>query len=186
MNLPPTISLVPLSLEWHIDALQQVYWATPGYWAMYNFPAVPAGQAEHDLRTATTMPGRTLLGIVQRLAVPDQALAASDTTPPAAHGELIGLLDFRLHWPAEHVVSIGMLMVAEPYQRQGIATQAWMLLLPWLTQQAQMQKAQVTVEQFNPTALKFFESVGFVMSGESNRIKVGDKFVRLLSMQMPL
>ncbi len=186
MNLPPTISLVPLSAEWHIDALQQVYWATPGYWAMYNFPAVPAGQAEHDLRTAVTMPGRTLLGIVQRPADAEQTIAESMIASQAAPGELIGLLDFRLHWPDEQIVSMGMIMVAEPYQRRGIARQAWTLLQPWLTAQAQMQKARVTVEQFNPTALKFFESVGFRLTGEANRIKVGDKFVRLLAMEMSL
>ncbi len=178
MSLSSTISLVPLSIEWHTDALQQVYWATPGYWEMYNFLAVPAGQAAYDLRAAATMPGRTLLGIVQPLA--------ADSAEGSAGSELIGLLDFRLHWPDEQIASIGMMMVAEPYQRQGIATQAWTLFRPWLTQQAQMQKARVAVEQFNPTALKFFEHLGFRLTGESNRIKVGEKFVRLLYMEIVL
>lgn len=179
MNPSATLSLVPLSAEWHVEALQQVYWATPSYWEMYNFPAVPAGQAEHDLRTAETTPGRTLLGMVQRATEP---AAEADATS----GELIGLLDLRLHWPDEGVVSIGMVMVAEPYQRQGMASQAWTLLQPWLVEQAQMQKARVTVEQFNPGALKFFEHLGFTLTGEANRIRVGDKFVRLLTMEKTL
>ncbi|MEZ4733561.1 MAG: GNAT family N-acetyltransferase [Caldilineaceae bacterium] len=168
------VSLVPLSLEWHVDALQQLYRATPTYWEMYNFPAEPAGQAAHDLRTAAETPGRTLLGIVHR----------EDATADGA--ELVGLIDFRLHWPSEQVVYLGMVMVAEPYQRQGIGSQAWRLLGPWLAQQAHMQKARVAVEQFNPNALQFFESLGFVLTGESHRIKVGDKFVRLLYLEVTL
>ena len=182
MNLSSAalISLAPLSLEWHVAALQQVYWATPGYWAMFNFATVPPGQAEHDLRAVAETPGRTLLGIVRR--------TDSDGSHEAAQAgvELIGVLDFRLHWPAEQVVSIGMVMVAEPYQRQGIGTQAWALVNPWLVEQAGMQRARLAVEQFNPTALKFFESLGFALTGDSNRIKVGDKFVRLLSMELTL
>lgn len=177
MNAPVTISLAPLSLEWHVDALQQVYLATPGYWAMYNLLTAPAGQAESDLRTAGETPGRTIMGIVRRME------------GEAADGigvELIGLIDFRLHWPNEQVVSIGMIMVAEPYQRLGVGTQAWQLLKPWLATQVAMQQVRLTVEQFNPGALQFFQSLGFTLTGEANRLKVGDKFVRLLAMELPL
>ncbi len=177
MSAPVTISLAPLSLEWHVDALQQVYLATPGYWAMYNLLTAPAGQAESDLRTAAETPGRTIMGIVRR--VESEAAGGIGV-------ELIGLIDFRLHWPNEQIVSIGMIMVAEPYQRLGVATHAWQLLKPWLAAQGQMGQARVTVEQFNPGALKFFQSLGFTLTGEANRIKVGDKFVRLLAMELPL
>jgi RimJ/RimL family protein N-acetyltransferase len=189
MSTQSVISLVPLALEWHVDALQQVYGATPGYWEMYNFPATPAGQAEYDLRAATETPGRTLLGIVRQVEGDEAATTCSGNhsdKESAVGAELVGLIDFRLHWPDEQVVYIGMVMVAEPYQRQGIGTQAWTLLKPWLAQQAQMQRARLAVEQFNPNALKFFESLGFTVTGDSNRIKVGDKFVRLLYMEAPL
>lgn len=178
MSTPVTISLAPLSLEWHVDALQQVYRATPGYWAMYNLLTAPAGQAESDLRTAAETPGRTLMGIVRRVE--------DDQTAGAASVELIGLIDFRLHWPNEQVAAIGMVMVAETYQRLGVGTQAWQLLKPWLATQSQMQQARLTVEQFNPGALQFFQRLGFTLTGEANRIKVGDKFVRLLTMELPL
>lgn len=190
------ISLVPLTLAWHVAALQQVYWATPTYWALYNLPTAPAGQAENDLRTAAETPGRTLLGMVRPVAPGDETTdSGSDSRPAvgdiapvsAAPGrELIGVLDFRLHWPEEQVVSIGMIMVAEPYQRQGVGTQAWTLLQPWLAQQAKMHQARLTVEQFNPCALKFFASLGFTLTGEANRLKVADKFVRLLYMERQL
>lgn len=175
------ISLAPLALDWHVAALQQVYLATPGYWTMFNYLTVPPGQAEYDLRTAAETPGRTMLGIVHRTAHDSK-----DAATQADSIELVGVFDFRLHWPDEQVVYIGMVMVAEPYQRQGIGTQAWTLLKPWLVEQAGMQRARLAVEQFNHTALPFFESLGFTLTGESNRIKVGDKFVRLLSMELLL
>ncbi len=171
-----TISLVPLSIDLHIAALQELYRATPGYWALYNFPAAPAGQAENDLRAAAETPGRTLMGMVQPLSA----------TGPGAAGELIGLIDFRLHWPAPQTVSIGMVMVAELYQRRGLGRAAWQLLRPWLGTTVGMQIARVGVEQFNPGALQFFQRLGFQLTGEANRLKVGDKFVRLLYMEQPL
>lgn len=181
MSRSSTISLAPLSLEWHVAALQQVYWATPGYWTMFNFATVPPGQAENDLRTAAETPGRTLLGIVRQ-----SETVGDPETSPSGGVELIGVVDFRLHWPDEQVVSIGLVMVAEPYQRQGIGIQAWTLLKPWLTHQAGMTQVRLAVEQFNPGALQFFESLGFSLTGESNRIKIGDKFVRLLNMELLL
>lgn len=180
MSQPAPISLAPLTIEWHGPALQQVYLATPAYWQLFNFLTVPPSQAEHDLQAVAETPGRTLLGIVQR------AVQEHNDEATGAGVELVGVVDFRLHWPTEQVVTIGMVMVAEPYQRQGIGTQAWALLKPWLSEQAGMQRARLAVEQFNPTALQFFESIGFTFTGESDRIKVGDKFVRLLYMELPL
>lgn len=169
----PHLSLVPLSLEHHVAALQAVYAATPHYWALYNWPSVPPNQALHDLRAAAETPGRTILGMVRRLQ-------AEDAT---AGGELIGLVDFRLHWPGQSVVYIGMVMVAEPLQRQGFGTQAWQLLEPWLIHQAGMYKARLAVEQFNPDALQFFTHLGFQLTGQTARHRVGDKFVRLLYLE---
>jgi len=171
MTLP--ISLLPLSLDYHIGALQAVYQATPSYWRLYNLASSPPDQAERDLRAAAETPGRYLLGIVQRIVADD----------PGAGAELIGIVDFRLHWPAADVAYVGLLLVAEPYQRQGIASQAWQLLEPWLNTTAQMQKVRLGVEQFNPHALKFFEHLGFRLTGEADRVKVGDKLVRLLYME---
>lgn len=168
-----TISLVPLSLAHHVAALQAVYAATPSYWSLHRFSDAPAAQAEHDLRTAAETPGRTIVGIVQRLAPDD----------PRQGAELIGMIDLRLQWPDAVVVSVGLFMVAERYQCQGIGRQAWQLLEPWLATSAQMHKARLRVEQFNPKALKFFEQIGFQLTGEANRVRLGDKFVRLLTME---
>jgi RimJ/RimL family protein N-acetyltransferase len=170
------ISLLPLDADLHTPALQAVYAATPSYWAMYGLPAAPSGQAESDLRAGNTTPGRYLLGIVQRV----------DESDATAGAELIGVLDFRLHWPAEGVAYIGMLMVAEPYQRQGVGTQAWSLLAPWLAATAKIDTARTGVEQFNVAALKFWQQVGFRLTGASERVRSGDSLVRLLYLERTL
>ena len=170
------LTLIPLTLEQHSMLLQAVYDAVPTYWQMFQLAGAPAGQAEHDLRIAAAAEGCTLLGIVQRV----------EQENPQAGTEMIGMLDIRLHYPAEGTVSLGMVMVAEVLQRQGIGRAAWLLLEPWLCQTAGMKTARLMVEQFNIPAMRFFSSLGFVMTGEANRTRVGDRFVRQLFMEKEL
>lgn len=171
------LTLLPLDPALHSDALQAVYAATPGYWALYNLPGCPPDQAARDLAAAQAeAPGRTLLGILQPV----------DPAQPAAGAALIGVVDLRLHWPAAGVAYVGMIMVAEPYQRRGVGRQAWALLRPWLAGPGGMSKVRAGVEQFNHTALKFCTRLGFTLTGESDRLRVGDKFVRLLYLEMAL
>jgi RimJ/RimL family protein N-acetyltransferase len=174
--MPHIISLLPLDAELHAPALQAVYAATPGYWAMYGLPGAPAQQAQDDLRAGNETPGRYLLGIVRRI----------DQADVAAGAEMIGVLDFRLHWPTEGVAYIGMLMIAAPFQRQGVGTQAWSLLAPWLAASAGISKARTAVEQFNVPALKFWQQMGLRLTGESDRVRSGDSLVRLLYLEQTL
>jgi RimJ/RimL family protein N-acetyltransferase len=171
-----SISLLPLDREYHSAALQAVYDATPSYWEMYGLPSAPPDQAEKDLHAANDTPGRFLLGIVKRV----------DELDVSAGAEMIGLVDLRLHWPEDAVAYVGMLMVAEPLQRQGIGSQAWSLLAPWLAASANIHTVRVGIEQFNVRALKFWEQMGFALTGESDRLRSGDRFVRLLYLQKTL
>lgn len=170
------ITLMPVDPALHTPALQAVYAATPGYWRLYHLPGPPADHAERELAAAQATPGRTVLAIVRPLV----------RTNPDAGAEMIGVLDFRLHWPAAGVAYIGMLMVAESLQRHGIGAQAWSLLKPWLANTAGIHTARVGVEQFNVAALKFWEAQGFTLTGESDRVRVGERFVRLLYLSATL
>lgn len=174
--MPEIITLLPLDAALHTAALQAVYAATPGYWRLYHLPGPPADYAERELAAAQATPGRALLAIVRPL----------ERANPAAGAEMIGVLDFRLHWPDEGIAHIAMLMVAEPLQRHGIGAQAWALLKPWLANSANIHTARVGVEQFNVVALKFWTAQGFILTGESNRVRVGEKLVRLLYMTATL
>ena len=179
MNAP--ITLIPLivetlPVEQYAAALQHLYEQTPSYWQMYNLPGAPAGQAQRDLYEAAGVEGRTMLGIAQRV----------DRLDPQAGATLVGLVDFRLHWPSQQTAYVGMMLVAEPRQRQGIGRKAWRLLQQWLRKSTEITTVRLGVEQFNPAALQFFQQVGFTLTGEAQRMRVGDKFVRLLYMEQVL
>lgn len=171
-----TISLIPLDAATHAAALQEVYRTVPRYWEMYHLVMPPADQAEKDLAQVAATAGRTMMGIIK----PVQRGTA------AAGAEMIGLVDFRLGWPADDLAYLGMVMVAEPYQRQGVGTKAWLTLKPWLADAAGVSRVRLGVEQFNHDGLRFFRSVGFRLTGESNRMSVGSKLVRLLYMEQEI
>jgi RimJ/RimL family protein N-acetyltransferase len=170
------ISLLPLDAEYHTAALQSVYAATPGYWQSYGLDGPPPDQAQRDLAAANETPGRFLVGIVKRV----------DEQDADAGAELIGVVDFRLDWPETETATIGMLMVATSYQRQGVGTQTWALLSPWLAASAHMRKARLSIEQFNIGALKFWESLGFSLTGESDRVRSGNQLIRMLYLESAL
>jgi RimJ/RimL family protein N-acetyltransferase len=175
----PLVSLLPLNAADHSEALQAVYRATPAYWQMYHLPGSPADQAARDLEAAAETPGRTIMGIVRHLE-------AEEVGAGGATIELVGIVDFRLHWPDEDIVYVGMMMVAEPYQRLGIGRTAWRLLAPWLAKGAAMKVARAGVEQFNPGALQFLQHLGFHLTGDTNRVQSGKRWVRLLYMEYDL
>ncbi len=168
-------TLLPLTSE-HARLLQAVYEAAPGYWTLYDLPGAPPGQAAKDLAEAAETPGRSILGVL-RAVRPDQ---------PTSGREMVGAVDFRLHHPQEGTVSVGLLLVADARRRQGVGRAAWTLLEPWLRDEAGMRRAGLHVAQFNTVALQFFAALGFEMTGAAQRVRVGDKFVRLLAMEKAL
>lgn len=167
------ISLTPLSAHYHAEALQGVYTQTPSYWHMYNLPSAVPKQAAMDLAEVDEAPDRTMLGILQRV----------ERTNPDAGAQMVGLVDFRLNWPEKNVAYLGMIMVAEPFQRQGIGRRAWRMWMQWLLKSTDVTTVRLGVEQFNPSAMQFFQHIGFGLTGDANRIQTGDKFVRLLYME---
>ncbi len=181
----PVISLAPLNAADHTQALQQVYRATPRYWRLYDLDAAPDGQAARDLHEATETPGRYLLGIIRRIEAQNAGDAMAGGAPQP-RGELIGMTDFRLHWPQAGMAYLGLMLVAEPWQRQGVGAQAWRLLAPWLVQTAGIETARLGVEQFNLGALLFFQALGFALTGAGRRVDAGGKPVRLLEMEQAL
>jgi RimJ/RimL family protein N-acetyltransferase len=171
----PQVSLIALDAE-HASALQQVYELTPSFWDLYGLVTAPAGQGERDLKAILEERGRYGMGI----------LLPNEPGNTEAGAQLVGLLDFRLHWPEEGIIYLGMIMVAEPRQRQGIGREAWEILEPWLANEAHMHTARLGVEQFNPGAMQFFEKLGFELTGDSQRVRSGQRFVRLLYMEKKL
>ena len=171
-----SISLLPLDASLHASALQRVYELSPAYWTMYHLAQAPAGQAERDLAAIEDEPGRMGLGIA----------AANEPGNAEAGAQLVGMIDFRLQWPDPDTAYIGILLVAEPFQRRRVGSEAWALLEPWLAHEANLRAVKLGVEQFNPGALRFFQSLGFSLTGEAQRIRSGKRLVRLLAMEKDL
>ncbi len=171
----PAITLIPLGAD-HAPPLQAVYEAAPAYWARFALTHVPSDQAARDLAEAAADPTRTLLGILRRV----------DAADPAAGQIMVGAIDLRRHYPDDGFVTLGLLVVAESYQRAGIGRAAWTLLEAWLAAQPEFTRARLSVEQFNIPGLHFFTALGFGMTGDANRQKVGDAFVRYLAMEKAL
>jgi ribosomal protein S18 acetylase RimI-like enzyme len=167
------MTLMPLSSPHHVALLQAIYDATPDYWRLYGLSGAPLGRARHDLDAANATPGRTIMGVLRRV----------NADEPATGMEMIGMIDIRLHYPTERTVSMGLLMIAEPCQRQGVGRQAWSLLEAWLAQSGGMTNARAAVEQFNIAGLKFLLCLGFNLTGEANRLRVGDRLIRLLALK---
>ncbi len=170
------IRLLPLELESHTNALTRLYRASPGYRTLHNLTGNPYQQAQHDLTAVAATPGRAMLGIVR----------AADPADPSNGAELVGLIDFRRDWPDAGVVYVGLILVADAWQRQGVASQAWGLLEPWLAEGAAMAVARCGVEQFNPGALRFMQHLGFQLTGEAARVRQGERLIRLLTMEKAL
>ncbi len=171
----PQITLIPLSTE-HAAPLQAVYNAAPAYWRLFGLDGLPPGQAAADLDAASVNPARSLLGILQRAEVAN----------PAAGQIMVGAIDLRRHYPDESDVTLGLVIVGEPYQRQGVGRAAWTLLESWLAQQPGLTTARLSVEQFNIPALHFFTALGFALTGGATRQKVGDHLVRYMAMEKAL
>ncbi|MCB0043821.1 MAG: GNAT family N-acetyltransferase [Caldilineaceae bacterium] len=167
------LSLMPLRADAHRNELTRLYRAVPAYRAQQGLSGNPYLLAEQDLRAAEAAADRALLGI----------LRAVDAQNPAAGAELVGIVDFRRHWPQEGVATLGALLVAEQWQRQGIGRQAWGLLEPWLADQADISRVVAGVEQFNPGGLRFLQALGFTLTGEAERVRLGDRLVRRIMME---
>jgi len=181
----PALTLIPLNAIDHTDLLQAVYNATPAYWKLYHKNSAPEAQAAHDLAEAEATPGRTMMGVLVPLGG-DTQFRIPNLDAPDKGMEMVGVLDIRQHYPGRTTTTIGMIMIAENWQRQGVGTGAVSLMEGFFARAAGMHKLRLAVEQFNPGALQFFQSAGFRVTGESARTKIDDAHVRLLYMEKML
>lgn len=167
---PPRVSLRPLSAE-DVAAVQAVFEATPDYFAQLTGEPPAGHEAQRTFDSLAGQPGRLWLG----LFVPDEA----------GLPDLIGLLDLRLGFPEPQTVTLGLLLVCEARQRQGLGSQAYRLLEGWLRQQDfDLVELHVAGQAFG--AQQFWRQLGFEFSGQQQRVALGRKSVRLLAMSKRL
>lgn len=178
MSASPSVSLRPLGAD-DVIAVQAVYEATPGYFEMMTGAPAPAYEASREFDnlaanvrlSSRRSPGRLWLG----LFVPDAA----------GLPDLIGLLDLRLDFPEPQTVTLGLLLVIEARQRQGLGSQAYRLIEGWLRQQGfRVVELHVAGHAFG--AQQFWRRLGFEFTGQQQRVALGPKSVRLLALSKSL
>lgn len=79
-----------------------------------------------------------------------------------SRGETVGVVDFLRDYPRPGTVYVGLLMVREDRQGQGLGTR----LFRELVRLSQGAHFRLAVLEHNPQALKFWQQMGFVATGE--------------------
>jgi GNAT superfamily N-acetyltransferase len=152
-----------------VDApeLQAVYQASADFFDSRGGAPSDPDQAEADLAAAVAEDGRFLLGIT-------------------LHESMIGVIDLRLASPGPFDVSIGLVLLAEPYRRQGLGRWALRILEAWLSRDTPTEAVIVAVPAQCHAAQAFFQANGYTFTGQSTRVLIGSSRPRLLEMRKSL
>ncbi len=81
-------------------------------------------------------------------------------------GRMVGCADVIRAYPTEETAVLGLLLVAEPYQRKGIGTAAYRLLENDIYAWAGIARVRIGVVRTNDQVLPFWKKLGFVETGE--------------------
>ncbi len=164
-TLPP-IRLRPLTTQ-DAEALQQVYNAAADYFLGILARKPNLGEASRDIQSAIIEPNRHILGVEYA-------------------GALIGLLDVRLHFPAENVAQIGLLLLSEKQRNQGLGTWALRMFESWLRRDTPIRMVRLNIAASNRDAQRFWQREGYRFNGEASRIDLATHSPRLLVMTKTL
>ena len=158
----PHLQLVPLTTE-DESRLQSLYESAADYFHSLGVTSIPNTMAERALLEASNLPGRHIMGIF-------------------LEEELIGLLDFRLRYPAAEAAQLGLILLAPEYRGRGYGTLAMDIWETWLEVQTPIERVRAAVPAHLRDAQRFFLRREYHLTGESYRASVGDAHPRLLIM----
>ncbi len=159
----PDLRLVPLAVE-DKARLQRVYEAGADYFQEVGEVDIPPKMAERTLLEAEALPGRHIMGIF-------------------SGDDLIGVLDFRLRYPAADTAYLGLILVVPEKRGQGYGSQALDMWETWLDVQTPIKRVRLGVAAHNRRAIRFWLRRGYRMTGEFRRIVVGASAPRILFME---
>ncbi len=158
----PNLRLVPLTTD-DIPQLQALYEAAEDYFFSLGVSRIPDTMAERALLEASNRPGRHIMGIM-------------------LDDDFIGMLDFRLRYPANDVAQLGLILLRPEYRGQGYGTLAMDIWETWLDLQTPIERVRAAVPAHLRNAQRFFLRREYHLTGESYRATVGDAHPRLLIM----
>lgn len=163
MSAESNLLLVPLRVA-DVPRLQQVYEACADYFQLVGRTSTPAHMAERVMLEVETTPGRHVMGIT-------------------LNDELIGLLDFRLRYPAPDVAQLGLILIVPGERNRGYGTLAMDIWETWLDVQTPIARVRAAVVAHNRGAQRFFLRRQYHLTGETYRMPVGRAQPRVLVME---
>ena len=99
---------------------------------------------------------------------------------------MVGVIDLRRAEPEPFDVRIGLILMAEPHQGQGLGSWALRILEAWLARDTPTEAVVVTVAAQDHDAQRFLLSNDYVFTGQSTRVLIGTTRLRLLTMRKGL
>ena len=94
---------------------------------------------------------------------------------------LIGIIDCLIGFPTKDIAHIGLLLLDENYQSQGLGRQAYVNLEGYLRKFPSISKIRLAVVTTNNKVLKYWEKMGFYITGEvkpySNKLINSEAFI---------
>jgi len=130
--------------------LQRVFEATPAYAQLIT--GTPPGPAEAQstysiLPEGNSYEDKFVLGVY-------------------LGSEMVGCVDLIRGYPEPHVAHIGLLLLAEPFQHQGIGKAAYGLVEQYIRAWGNCTTVRAGVVRTNEAVLPFWQKLGFVPTGE--------------------
>lgn len=88
-------------------------------------------------------------------------------------GEMVGCIDIIRGYPTENVANLGLLLVAEPYQRAGIGRLAYAQLEQIVQAWGSCDRVRLGVTLKNSEVIAFWRKLGFSETGEERPYTYG-------------
>jgi RimJ/RimL family protein N-acetyltransferase len=132
-----------------VRRLQWVFERSPGYFSRVTGALARETEAEalfSALPEGRSMDDRSLLGIYE-------------------HDELVGCADVIRAFPDSTKATIGLLLIAEPYQGRGIGRAAYRLVEEHIVHWGSCAEVVLGIVRTNAQALGFWTKLGFVLAG---------------------
>ena len=135
--------------------IQELYLRTPGYFEIISIPLPAASETEVELGLALADERRHVESVT---ALPDTA-ADWELTDPVTGRLAVGLLDYKLDYPARGDATVNLILIPTGLQGRGLGRQAVHLLEERL--RGRCRRLLASIYGQNTRAQRFWVSLGY-------------------------
>ena len=134
---------------------------------MAELQAVIEGAPMYAERITGAPPGYADAQSLYSVLPPDKGYEDKFVFGIYADGKMIGCADLIRGFPDEHTAHLGLLLLAEPFQRKGLGSAAYRAIEDFIRQWgARCQRVRIGVVRTNDDVLPFWTKLGFKPTGE--------------------